>query len=36
MKDHLIQNTVDFVKVKLEGAEAGHDWFHIEIGRAHV
>lgn len=26
----LIQNTVDFVKLKLNGAEAGHDWYHIE------
>ncbi|GEN76195.1 HD domain-containing protein [Chryseobacterium hagamense] len=26
----LIDNTVAFVKEKLEGAEAGHDWFHIE------
>jgi uncharacterized protein len=26
----LIENTVAFVKEKLEGAEAGHDWFHIE------
>ncbi|MEC5157150.1 HD domain-containing protein [Chryseobacterium sp. MP_3.2] len=26
----LIDNTVTFVKEKLEGAEAGHDWFHIE------
>ena len=25
-----ILNTVQFVKEKLEGAEAGHDWFHIE------
>ncbi len=25
-----IDNTVAFVKEKLEGAEAGHDWFHIE------
>lgn len=25
-----IDNTVEFVKEKLEGAEAGHDWFHIE------
>ncbi|HCN50127.1 MAG TPA: phosphohydrolase [Chryseobacterium sp.] len=25
-----IENTVEFVKEKLEGAEAGHDWFHIE------
>lgn len=30
MSQSLIQNTVDFVKEKLEGAEAGHDWFHIE------
>ncbi len=26
----LIDNTKNFVKNKLEGAEAGHDWFHIE------
>ncbi|WP_326984877.1 HD domain-containing protein [Chryseobacterium sp. MYb264] len=26
----IIENTVNFVKEKLEGAEAGHDWFHIE------
>lgn len=26
----IINNTVEFVKQKLEGAEAGHDWFHIE------
>lgn len=26
----LIEDTVEFVKEKLEGAEAGHDWFHIE------
>lgn len=25
-----INKTVEFVKQKLEGAEAGHDWFHIE------
>ena len=25
-----IDNTAAFVKEKLEGAEAGHDWFHIE------
>lgn len=25
-----IQNAIEFVKEKLEGAEAGHDWFHIE------
>lgn len=27
---HLISCTLDFVKEKLHGAEAGHDWFHIE------
>ncbi|MBB4806216.1 uncharacterized protein HNP38_001488 [Chryseobacterium defluvii] len=27
---NIIDNTVVFVKEKLEGAEAGHDWFHIE------
>ncbi|MEJ8591038.1 HD domain-containing protein [Riemerella anatipestifer] len=26
----LIDNTKNFVKNRLEGAEAGHDWFHIE------
>ncbi|HKJ49382.1 MAG TPA: HD domain-containing protein, partial [Christiangramia sp.] len=26
----LIDNTVKFVKETLEGAEGGHDWFHIE------
>ena len=30
MSQNLIQNTVNFVKEKLHGAEAGHDWFHIE------
>ncbi|QDP85969.1 HD domain-containing protein [Chryseobacterium sp. SNU WT5] len=30
MSQNLIQNTISFVKEKLEGAEAGHDWFHIE------
>ncbi len=25
-----IEKTINFVKEKLEGAEAGHDWFHIE------
>ena len=29
MKNH-ITLTINFVKQKLEGAEAGHDWFHIE------
>lgn len=28
--NNLIENTIFFVKEKLEGAEAGHDWFHIE------
>ncbi len=28
--NHLISCTLDFVKEKLHGAEAGHDWFHIE------
>ncbi|WP_042722250.1 HD domain-containing protein [Flavobacterium sp. B17] len=27
---NLIEKTVEFVKEKLKGAEAGHDWFHIE------
>lgn len=27
---NLIENTVEFVKEKLKGAEAGHDWYHIE------
>lgn len=27
---NVIEKTVAFVKEKLEGAEAGHDWFHIE------
>lgn len=27
---YYIQQTIDFVKKELEGAEAGHDWFHIE------
>jgi uncharacterized protein len=26
----IIQQTIDFVKQTLAGAEAGHDWFHIE------
>ncbi len=29
MNEH-IEKTINFVKEKLEGAEAGHDWFHIE------
>ena len=27
---NLIENTIVFVKKTLEGAEGGHDWFHIE------
>ena len=30
MMENLIERTIAFVKQKLEGAEAGHDWFHIE------
>lgn len=26
----LIENTISFVKDKLQNAEGGHDWFHIE------
>ena len=26
----LIQQTINFVKQTLHGAEGGHDWFHIE------
>ena len=26
----LINKTISFVKAKLENAEGGHDWFHIE------
>ena len=26
----IIKTTVDFVEKELEGAEAGHDWYHIE------
>lgn len=26
----IIDNTITFVKEKLQNAEAGHDWFHIE------
>lgn len=26
----IISNTISFVKKELEGAEGGHDWFHIE------
>ena len=30
MYTNLIQKTISFVKEKLENAESGHDWFHIE------
>lgn len=30
MTDSLRENTVLFVKEKLQNAEAGHDWFHVE------
>ena len=29
-KQHIISNTIAFVKETLEGAEGGHDWFHIQ------
>jgi uncharacterized protein len=29
-KNDIINKTIQFVKNKLEGAEGGHDWFHIE------
>lgn len=28
--EQTITRTIQFVKKKLEGAEAGHDWFHID------
>jgi len=28
--DNAIEQTIEFVKKTLAGAEAGHDWFHIE------
>ncbi len=30
MSKNYISETVNFVKITLEGAEGGHDWFHIE------
>lgn len=30
MHSDLINNTIQFVKKELHGAEGGHDWFHIE------
>ncbi|GAL79808.1 HD domain protein [Algibacter lectus] len=29
-QENIINKTIVFVKEKLEGAEGGHDWFHIE------
>lgn len=29
-EDQIIEKTIDFVKKTLNGAEGGHDWFHIE------
>ena len=29
-RDSAIEKTIEFVKETLAGAEAGHDWFHIE------
>jgi len=29
-KDLIIEKTIAFVKKTLEGAEGGHDWFHIQ------
>ena len=29
-EDQIISKTIDFVKDKLNGAEGGHDWFHIQ------
>ncbi|WP_408026019.1 HD domain-containing protein [Tenacibaculum litoreum] len=29
-KEQIIQNTIEFVKETLQGAEGGHDFFHIE------
>ena len=28
--ENIINKTIQFVKQKLENAEGGHDWFHIE------
>src|SRR6056297_2189572 len=29
-KNRIVADTVEFVKHKLQDAEGGHDWFHIE------
>ena len=28
--DRIIESTINYVKETLAGAEAGHDWFHIQ------
>lgn len=30
MKNSIINNVIAKVKLQLDGAEAGHDWFHVE------
>jgi uncharacterized protein len=30
MENPLLLNTINFVKLRLKNAEAGHDWFHIK------
>ncbi|PHR70738.1 MAG: phosphohydrolase [Lutibacter sp.] len=29
-EEKIIKNTISFVKITLEGAEGGHDWFHTQ------
>jgi uncharacterized protein len=29
-QEKVIINTISFVKKELQGAEGGHDWWHIE------
>lgn len=29
-KQHIINQTISYVQQELEGAEGGHDWFHIQ------
>ena len=29
-REQIIENTITFVKETLQGAEGGHDWFHIQ------
>jgi len=30
MSEKIIESTISFVKIQLQNAEGGHDWFHIE------